>query len=42
LGLRYAPGEQFSVVGETIICIVLSVCPVSEIKDALPEVDRAL
>lgn len=39
---RYAPGEQFSVVGENFICIVFSVCPVFEIKDALPESDCAL
>jgi hypothetical protein len=40
--VRYAPGEQFSVLGENVICIVLSVSPVFVIKDALPESDCAL
>jgi hypothetical protein len=43
-GLReiFAGGEQFSVGGENVICIVFSVCPVFEIKDALPVSDCAL
>jgi hypothetical protein len=34
--------EQFSVMGENVIGIVFSVCPVFEIKVALPESDCAL